>query len=69
MRNKSYEFYINNDLSEYAGKWVAIVDEQVVASGDNAKVVLEEALKKFPDRMPLLAKIPKQEVLILLIFK
>jgi len=69
MSDKSYEFYINNDLSEYSGKWVAIVDEQVVASGDNAKTVLEEAQKKFPDRMPLLAKIPKQEVLILFIFK
>ncbi len=68
MKDKSYEFYINNDLSEYAGKWVAIIDEQVVASGDNAKTVLEAALKKLPDKMPLLAKIPKQEVLILFIF-
>lgn len=63
--DKSYQFYVNNDLSEYAGKWVAIVDEEVVASGDNAKVVYEEALKKFPDRLPLLAKIPKDEILVL----
>lgn len=65
MKDKSYEFYVNNDLSEYAGKWVAIIDEQVVASGDNAKVVFEEAQRKFPGRIPALAKIPKEEVLIL----
>ncbi len=65
MKDKSYEFYISNNLAEYSGKWVAIVDEQVVASGDNAQTVLAEALKKYPDRMPALAKIPKEELLIL----
>ncbi len=65
MNDKSYDFYVNNDLSEYAGKWVAIVGEEVVASGDNAKVVFEEAKRKFPDRLPLLAKVPKDEILIL----
>ena len=64
MKDKSYEFYVNNDLSDYAGKWVAIIGERVVASGDNAKTVLAEAQKKFPNKLPLLAKIPKEEVLI-----
>lgn len=68
MKDKSYEFYINNDLAEYSGKWVAIIDEEVVANGDNAKIVLEKAVKKYPERMPLLAKIPKQEILILFQF-
>jgi hypothetical protein len=63
--DKSYQFFINHDLAEYAGKWVAIVDEEVVASGDNAKVVQEAALRKYPDRLPLLAKIPKDEILVL----
>jgi len=65
VKDKSYHFFINNDLSEYAGKWVAIVDEEVVASGDNAKEVFEAAKSKFPDRLPALAKIPKDEILIL----
>jgi len=33
VKDKNYEFYINADLSEYAGKWIAIVDGKVVASG------------------------------------
>ena len=53
------------DLSKYSGKYIAIVGDKVVASGENAKEVLEEAKKKFPDDIPTLAKIPKEEALIL----
>lgn len=63
--SKEFEFFVKTDLSRYGGKYVAIVEDEVVASGDNAKKVLEEAKKKFPDKTPLLAKIPKKESLIL----
>ena len=61
--NKPYEFYITHDLTEYAGKWVAIVGDEVVADGDNARLVLEQARKKRPGSEPALAKVPKDEVL------
>lgn len=64
MKSKEFEFYLKADLSKYEGKYVAIVDDKVVASGDNAKEVIEEAKKKFPDKMPMLAKIPKGDILI-----
>jgi len=63
--DKAYEFYVATDLSQYAGQWVAIVDEEVVASGDNARAVLDEARRKFPDCLPALAKIPREELLVL----
>jgi len=58
MTTKEFEFFLKADLSEYSGKYVAIVGDKVAASGDNAKEVLEEAKKKFPDLIPTLAKIP-----------
>lgn len=65
MKSKEFEFYVKADLSKYKGKYVAIIGDKVVAHGDNAKEVLEEAKRKFPDKTPTLAKIPKEEVLIL----
>ena len=65
MKSKEFEFYVKADLSKYEGKYIAIVDDKVVASGDNAKVVIENAKKKFPDRNPMLAKVPREEALIL----
>ena len=65
IKDKNYEFYINADLSEYAGKWIAIVDGKVVASGDRADKVYDEAKKKYPDEEIDLAKVPTDDLLIL----
>ncbi len=61
-----FEFYSVTDMSRYAGKWVAILDKEVIASGDDLKQVYEEAMKKAGNKEPLFARIPKeQETLIL----
>lgn len=65
MVSKEFEFYLKADLSKYEGEYVAIVDDKVVAFGDNAKEVLDEAKKKFPNKKPMLAKIPTEDTLIL----
>ena len=65
MTSKEFEFYVKADLSKYEGKYIAIVEDKVVASGNNAKLVLEEAKRKYPGKTPALAKIPREETLIL----
>ncbi len=65
IKDKNYEFYINADLSEYAGKWIAIVDGKVVASGDRADIVMREAEKKYPNKEITLAKVPTDDILVL----
>ena len=65
IKDKNYEFYINADLSEYAGKWIAIVDGKVVASGDRADTVYDEAKRRYPDKEVMLAKVPTADTLIL----
>jgi len=52
-----YEWYLKNDLSKYGGKWVAILDRKVVASGKNAGKLLEDFKKKHPNKTPLITKI------------
>lgn len=63
MVTKEFQFYVKADLSKYKRQHVAIVENRVVASGENAKEVLEKATKEFPHKTPLLAKIPKEEAL------
>jgi hypothetical protein len=61
-----YEHYNDKaDLSKYIGKYIAIVDNRVVTSGENAKEVWKTAKEKYPDKIPSLAKVPKEELLIL----
>jgi len=67
VKDKNYEFYINADLSEYAGKWIAIVDGKVVASGDRADVVYDEAKKKYPNKIIAIDKVPTDDILVLLL--
>jgi hypothetical protein len=59
MNDKAYNSYIIHELTEYASKWVAVVEDEVVASGDNARLVLEQARKNRPGTEPALAKVPK----------
>lgn len=61
----NYLWYVKTDLRKYAGKWIAIADRKVVASGDDAEKVYKNA-KKFV-KNPALAKVPKKDTLILVI--
>lgn len=63
--SKEFEFFIKANLKKYQGKYIAIVGERVVASGENAREVWQKARKKFPHKIPTLAKLPKEEALIL----
>jgi hypothetical protein len=63
--SKNYEFYINSDLNEYAGKWIAIIDEKIVVIGDRADDVIREVKEKCPDTKFLLSKVPEPGLLVL----
>jgi hypoxanthine-guanine phosphoribosyltransferase len=63
-------FYVTNAEEinkKYSGKHIAIVDNKVVASGNDPKEVWEEAKKKHPKKKPVLAFVPKEETLVLII--
>ncbi len=61
---KEIKWFSKANLSKYIGKYIAIADNKVVAYGDNAKEVLEDAKRKHPDETPSLAKVPEEELLI-----
>ncbi|HID43237.1 MAG TPA: succinyl-CoA synthetase subunit alpha [Archaeoglobaceae archaeon] len=53
--SKEFEFFLKADLSKYKGLYIAIIDDKVVSSGDNAKQVLEYK-RKYPNKAPTIAK-------------
>ncbi len=63
--SKEFEFFVKANLKRYRGKYIAIIGKKIVASGENARDVWQKAKKKFPRQIPTLAKLPKEEALIL----
>lgn len=53
------------DLGKYAGKWIAVVDGKVVSKGHAGKEVFKEAKQKYPDKTPLIMKVPSSTVMLL----
>ena len=60
-----YIMSISNKLGNYLGEWIAVVDNEIVASGESAKEVYQKAKEKYPKREPFIMKIPKETVMLL----
>ena len=66
--DQSYGYYLNANLDRYAGKWVVILNNKVLASGDKVydiKKKVEELKKKSPDAVPLVTRVQENKPLIL----
>jgi len=68
MREHEWFAEHSAELAEkYPGKYIAIVNEEIAAIGDEPKKVDEEARKKYPESIPLVVYLPKKSELELLI--
>lgn len=66
---QDYEWFLEANLSRYKGKYIAFANKKILASGENAKEVYRNALKKVaPTVKPTLAKIPAEGMLVLLLW-
>jgi hypothetical protein len=66
--NKDFLWLNQNtpDLQDrYAGKWIAVINQEVVGSGDSATEAYNMAQKRYPNVKPLLDFVPTEECLIL----
>lgn len=48
-------------VTKYAGKYVSVVNETLVAVGDSRKEVEEKARAIAPDKIPSVMRIPREE--------
>lgn len=65
MASKDFEWFVQNDLKGYGGNYVIIADEKVISYGKSLTKILKEFRAKYPDKTPKIAKIPKEDALIL----
>ena len=52
-----YEWFLKEDVKNYSGKWLAILDKKIVASGSDLSKVLTEVRKEFPNKKPIITKV------------
>lgn len=57
MSYTNYEWFLQQDLKEYAGRWIAIIDKKVIGSEKNVDVLMAEVKSKFPKKVPLITKV------------
>lgn len=57
----SYAFFMDADLTEYIGKWIVIVNEEIVSSGEDIKKIYNEAKEKYPKKKLLITRVPDRE--------
>ncbi len=55
--DKNFDCYLSLNLEKYAGKWIAILDDQVIASGNEFKDVFARAKKEYPNKKPLFDRV------------
>lgn len=60
-----YVMSVSEELGQHLGDWVAVVGEDIVATGETAKEVYDKAREKYPDNEPFIMKIPKETVMLL----
>ena len=55
-------------VTKYAGKYVAVVNETLVAVGNSGKEVEEKARKIEPNKMPSVLRVPREEDMVHLLY-
>jgi len=65
--SREFKFYVSRSPEldkRYLGKHIAIVGERIVASGRSPLEIYKRAKKSHPKSKPLLAYVPKGEILV-----
>ena len=61
----NFESLSEDDLTKYAGKWIAIIEGDVVAHSDFFEEVYQTVKADFPKKRPLIGKLPMAIPLVL----
>ncbi len=51
----------SKEIEKYSGKWIAILGEQILATGDSVRSVMRDVKKKHIKGLPLVTKVPRKD--------
>ncbi len=69
MVSRDYNWFVKADMAKYKGNYVIIKDRRVVLSGKNLPRLIAKFHSRYPKETPIVTKIPKDEVLILVVLR
>lgn len=65
MVSQNFNFILSNDLSRYAGQWIAVAENKVVAKGSSSSEVISKADKKTKKKSTVM-RVPDNNQILLL---
>ncbi len=60
-----YLMTASDRLTEFIDRWIAVVDDRIVAHGDTAKEVFLKAKREYPNKTPFVMKVPSDTVMVM----
>ena len=65
MVSENFNYIVNGNFNKYAGQWIAVSGNKVVANAGSASEVIDEAKKKTKDKSTIM-KVPEKDQVLLL---
>ncbi len=65
MKEFEHIMAMQDKLTKYIGKWIAVIDDEIVAEGKDSKQVYNEAKSKHPNTTPFMMLVPTEAILLL----
>jgi hypothetical protein len=62
---KNFEAYLKLDKTGLENRYVIIVNGEIVAKGEDIENMLDSVRQKYPNKIPFVAKVPDERMLIL----
>lgn len=62
---KNFQAFLELDRTKYIDEYVVIIDKKLVAAGKDIVSLLKGVRKRYPRKVPFVAKIPDKTVLVL----
>jgi hypothetical protein len=61
----NFEALSEEDLSLFAGQWIAVLNEEIVAHNNSFKEVYKYVKENYPRERPLIGKLPEANPVVL----
>jgi len=61
---KNFGWFTQANIKGCEGQWVAIVNGKMLGPNKKIEPLLKEAKKKYPNKVPLVVKVPTEEPLV-----
>ena len=63
-RQRNFNWLASQNLTEFSGQWVSVVNRKIVAYGPELKLVMKETKRQYPDVVPYITLVPTHETFI-----